>query len=153
MYDKILVPHAGTPMGDKALKHAVHIAKFDSSEILILHVVEMLQKPPMFALSGTEINALDREFQKAAKQSVINSEKEMGKKVEYYRLQNINIRHKVVIGYADEVIARYAKNHNFDLIVMAKRKKLSGIKKLLSLGSVSRKIVEIGICPVLLIDA
>lgn len=97
MYDKILVPHAGTPMGDKALKHAVHIAKFDSSEILILHVVEMLQKPPMFALSGTEINALDREFQKAAKQSVINSEKEMGKKVEHYRLQNINIRHKVVM--------------------------------------------------------
>jgi nucleotide-binding universal stress UspA family protein len=36
---------------------------------------------------------------------------------------------------------------------MAKRRKLSGIKKLLSLGSVSRKIVEIGICPVLLIDA
>lgn len=139
-------------MGDKALKHAVHIAKFDSSEILILHVVEVLQKPPMFALSGTEINALDREFQKAAKQSVINSEKEMGRKVEHYKLQNINIKYKVVMGDADEVITRYVKNHHFDLIVMAKRRKLSGIKKLLSLGSVSRKIVEIGSCPVLLID-
>jgi nucleotide-binding universal stress UspA family protein len=36
---------------------------------------------------------------------------------------------------------------------MAKRRKLSGIKKLLSLGSVSRKIVELRACPVLLIDA
>jgi len=152
MYKKILVPHAGTPMGDKALKHAVHIAKFDSSEILILHVVEALQKPPMFALSGMEIKALSREFQKAAKQSVINSKKEMGKKVEHYKLQNINIQYKVVTGDADEVITRYVKNHHFDLIVMAKRKKLSGIKKLLSLGSVSRKIIEIGLCPVLLID-
>ncbi|TFH01864.1 MAG: universal stress protein [Nitrosopumilus sp.] len=152
MYKKILVPHAGTPMGDKALKHAVHIAKFDSSEILILHVVEALQKPPMFALSGTEIKALLREFQKAAKQSVINSEKEMGRKVEHYKLQNLNIQYKVVMGHADEVITRYVKNHHFDLIVMAKRRKLSGIKKLLSLGSVSRKIVEIGLCPVLLID-
>jgi len=153
MYKKILVPHAGTPAGDKALKHAVHIAKFDSSEILILHVVEALQTPPTFALSGLEAKALVREFRKAAKQSVINREKEMEKKVEYYKLQNINIRYKVVIGYADEVITRYVKNHKFDLIIMAKRRTLSGIKKLMSLGSVSRKTVEIGACPVLLIDA
>ena len=153
MYKKILVPHAGTPAGDKALKNAVHIAKFDSSEILILHVVEALQKPPTFALSGMESKALVREFRKAARHSVINREKEMEKKVEYYKSQNINIRYKVVIGYADEVITRYVKNQKFDLIIMAKRRKLSGIKKLLSLGSVSRKIVELGRCPVLLIDA
>ncbi len=153
MYKKILVPHAGTPAGDKALKHAVHIAKLDSSEILILHVVEALQKPPTFALSGMESKALVREFRKAARHSVINREKEMEKKIEYYKSQNINIRYKVVIGYADEVITRYVKNHKFDLIIMAKRRKLSGIKRLLSLGSVSRKIVEIGQCPVLLLDA
>ncbi len=153
MYKKILVPHAGTPAGDKALKHAVHIAKYDSSEILILHVVEALQRPPTFALSGLEARTLVRAFRKAAKQSVINIEKEMEKKAEYYKLQNINIRYKVVTGYADEVITRYVKNHKFDLIIMAKRRKLSGIKRLLSLGSVSRKIVEIGACPVLLIDA
>ncbi len=153
MYKKILVPHAGTLAGDKALKHAVHIAKFDSSEILILHVVEALQRPPTFALSGTESKALVREFRKAAKQSIINREKEMKEKVEHYKLQNINIQYKVVIGYADEVITKYVKNQKFDLIIMAKRRKLSGIKRLLSLGSVSRKIVEIGKCPVLLIDA
>jgi nucleotide-binding universal stress UspA family protein len=74
-------------------------------------------------------------------------------KVEHYKSQNINIRYRIVIGYADEVITKYVKNQKFDLIIMAKRRKLSGIKKLLSLGSVSRKIVEIGKCPVLLIDA
>ncbi|MEK9682027.1 MAG: universal stress protein [Nitrosopumilus sp.] len=153
MYKKILVPHAGTPAGDKALKHAVHIAKFDSSEILVLHVVEQLQRPPTFALSGSESKALIKEFKKAAQQSVINSQKEMRKRIEHYKSQNIKISHKVVIGYPDEVITKYVKNQKFDLIVMAKRRKLSGIKKLLSLGSVSRKIVEIGKCPVLLIDA
>ncbi len=153
MYKKILVPHAGTSAGDKALKHAVHIAKYDSSEILIIHVVESLQKPPTFALSGTESKALVREFKKAAKQSLINRKKEMEDKVEFYKSQNIIIKSKVVTGYADEVITKYIKNQKFDLIVMAKRKKLSGIKRLLSLGSISRKIVEIGKCPVLLIDA
>ena len=152
MYKKILVPHAGTPAGDKALKHAVHIAKSDSSEILILHVVEALLRPPTFALSGLEGKALVRAFREAAKQSVINREKEMEKKVEYYKLQNINIRYKVVVGYADEVIMKYIKNHKFDLIIMAKRRKLLGIKKLLSLGSVSRKIVEHTSCPVLMVD-
>jgi len=147
------VPHAGSAAGDKALKHAVHIAKFDSSEILVLHVVEQLQRPPTFALSGTESKSLVKEFKKAAKQSVINSEKEMKTKVEHYKLQNINIKYKVVVGYADEVITKYVKNHKFELIVMAKRKKLSGLRRLLSLGSVSRKVVEIGKCPVLLIDA
>jgi len=153
MYKKILVPHAGTPAGDKALKHAVHIAKFDSSEILILHVVEALQRPPTFALSGLEAKALVKAFRTAAKESRINREEEMERKVEHYKSQNINIRYKVVTGYADEEISRHVKNHKFDLIIMAKRRKLSGIKKLLSLGSVSRKIVEIGRCPVLLIDA
>jgi len=152
MYKKILVPHAGTPAGDKALKHAIHIAKSDSSEILILHVVEALQNPPTFALSGLEGNALVKAFRKAAKQSVINREKEMEKKVEYYKLQNINIKYKVVVGYADEVIIKYVKNYKFDLIIMAKRRKLLGIKKLLSLGSVSRKIVEHTSCPVLMVD-
>jgi len=35
---------------------------------------------------------------------------------------------------------------------MAKRRKLKGVKKLLGMGSVSRKIAEIVSCPVLLID-
>jgi len=153
MYKKILVPHAGTPAGDKALKHAAHIAKSDSSEILVLHVVEALQRPPTFALSGMEARKLVQAFKKAAKESTKNMEKVMEKKVEHYKLQNINIRYKVVTGYADEVVSEYVKHNSFDLIVMAKRRKLSGIKKLLSLGSVSRKIVEIAKCPVLLIDA
>jgi nucleotide-binding universal stress UspA family protein len=152
MYKKILVPHAGTSAGDKALKHAVHIAKLDSSEILILHVVEVLQRPPTFALYEIERKELERGFRKAAKQSKINRGKELEKRVEHYKSQNINIKYKIVVGYADEEITRYVKNHKFDLIIMAKRRKLSGIKRLLSLGSVSRKILEIGRCPVLLID-
>jgi nucleotide-binding universal stress UspA family protein len=35
---------------------------------------------------------------------------------------------------------------------MAKRRKLKGIKGLLTMGSVSRKIIENTACPVLMID-
>jgi len=40
MYDTILVPHGGTKAGDEALRHAIHIAKLDSSKIIILNVIE-----------------------------------------------------------------------------------------------------------------
>jgi nucleotide-binding universal stress UspA family protein len=47
---------------------------------------------------------------------------------------------------------KIVKNQKIDLIVMAKRRKLKGVKKLLSLGSVSRKILESVSCPVLMLD-
>jgi nucleotide-binding universal stress UspA family protein len=58
----------------------------------------------------------------------------------------------VRIGDAAEIILDEVEKEKVDLIVMAKRRKLKGLKKLLSLGSVSRKIVENATCPVTLID-
>ena len=55
-------------------------------------------------------------------------------------------------GNAAEEILKIVQKRNVDLIVMAKRRKLKGLKKLLSLGSVSRKVVEHVTCPVYLID-
>ena len=80
-------------------------------------------------------------------------EKEMAKRVEKCQKNEINSHQKVVIGSAAEEILKIVKNQKIDLIVMAKRRKLKGFKSLLSLGSVSRKIVENTSCPVLMIDA
>ena len=49
-------------------------------------------------------------------------------------------------------ILKIVRNQKIDLIVMAKRRKLKGIKSLLKLGNVSRKILEHVSCPVLMID-
>jgi len=58
MYNNILVPHAGTPAGDQALKHAIHAAKGTKAKIILLHVVEEMQHPPTFALSSSERDKL-----------------------------------------------------------------------------------------------
>ncbi len=64
MYKKILVPHAGTPAGDDALKHAVHTAKSSKAEILILHVVEDIQYANIgFQLHQSEYESIRRELQ------------------------------------------------------------------------------------------
>ncbi|HXV67013.1 MAG TPA: universal stress protein [Nitrosopumilaceae archaeon] len=152
MYKTILVPHAGTPAGDDALKHAIFIAKASSAKIILLHIVEQLQYPPTFALASSERESLLASI-KSANNSIKKEMKvEMEKKKGICKKNNVEAETEVEIGSAAEVIIKTIKEQNVDMIVMAKRRKLKGVKKLLSLGSVSRKIVENVKCPVLLID-
>ena len=152
MYKKILVPHAGTPAGDLALKHAIHIAKSSSSEIILLHVIEDFPQAPVFSLHASQVTKIRREFAKITKEMKTAMEKEMSKRVETCQKNKIKSHLKVVTGLPAEEILKIVKNQKIDLIVMAKRRKLKGIKSLLSLGSVSRKIAESTSCPVLMID-
>ncbi|HUT07115.1 MAG TPA: universal stress protein [Nitrosopumilaceae archaeon] len=153
MYKKILVPHAATPAGDLALKHAIHIGKSSSSEIILLHIIEDFPHVPVFSLHASQVTKIKREFAQMTKEMETVMEKEMTKRVETCQKNEIKSHLKVVTGLPAEEILKIVKNQKIDLIVMAKRRKLKGIKGLLTLGSVSRKIVENTSCPVLMIDA
>src|SRR5918994_4974442 len=41
-YERILVPHDGSEMSDRALRHAVYLSKISGAEIVILHVLERI---------------------------------------------------------------------------------------------------------------
>jgi len=64
MYRSILVPHAGTKAGDKALDHAKKIAKTNDSEITILHIIENIPIPPTITFS-IERKELAKEIKQA----------------------------------------------------------------------------------------
>ncbi|MEX0861336.1 universal stress protein [Nitrosopumilus sp.] len=152
MYNTILVPHGGAPAEDEALKHAFYAAR-DSSRIIILHIVEALSHPPTFALSSSERTSLLKKIDEVNEETRQGMEKMMEKYAQQCKENNLKSKIQVVIGDASEIILDTVEKEKVDLIVMSKRRKLKGIKKLLSLGSVSRKIVENTSCPVLLIDA
>ena len=153
MYDTILVPHAGTPAGDLALKHAIHIAKSSSSEIIILHVIEDFPHVPLFSLHASQVTKIKKEIAQVTKEMKSAMEKEMAKRTETCKKNEIDSHLKVIVGLPAEEILKMVKNQKIDLIVMAKRRKLKGIKSILTLGSVSRKIIEGTSCPVLMMDA
>jgi len=153
MYDTILVPHAGTPAGDLALKHAIHIAKSSSSEIIILHVIEDFPHVPLFSLHASQATKIKKEIAQVTKEMKSAMEKEMAKRTETCKKNKIDSHLKVIVGLPAEEILKIVKNQKIDLIVMAKRRKLKGIKSILTLGSVSRKIIEGTSCPVLMMDA
>jgi len=152
VYKKILVPHAGTSGGDEALRHAIHIAKASSSKIVLLHIVEEILYPPSFALSSSERKSLFKNVDDANESIKADMKREMEKREERCKESNLESEILVTIGSAAEIILDIVKEKKIDLIVMAKRRKLKGVKKLLSLGSVSRKVVENVNCPVVLID-
>ena len=152
MYKTILVPHDGTPAGDMALKHAIHIAKSNSSKIFLLHVIEDFPHVPVFFLHSSQATKVKREISDITKNMKITMEQKMTKHVKNCEKNGINSDLKVVVGLPAEEILKIVKNQKIDLIVMAKRRKLKGIKSLLTLGSDSRKIIESTSCPVLMID-
>jgi nucleotide-binding universal stress UspA family protein len=39
-YERILVPHDGSEMSDRALRHAVYLSKISGTEIVIFRVIE-----------------------------------------------------------------------------------------------------------------
>ena len=151
MYNTILVSHAGTEAGDKALEHAIYLAS-TSSKIIILHIVEEIQYPPSFTLSSSEHKNLLKSIDTANKEMREDMAKKMEKYAQQCKEKGIPSEVIVKIGDAAENILRVITNQKVDLVVMSKRRKLKGIKKLLSLGSVSRKIVENTSCPIFLLD-
>ena len=135
-----------------ALKHAIHIAS-NTSRIIILHIVEELQYPPTYALASSERKSLLKSVDDVNEETKKDMEQIMEKYILQCKENGVKSKVKVIIGDAAEIILDVVKKEKVDLIVMSKRRKLKGMKKLLSLGSVSRKIIENTSCPVLMMDA
>jgi len=137
---------------DVALEHSIYIAKSSKAEITILHVIEEFPHVPVFALHASQVSKIKKDLAEVTKEMEEVMEKEMKKRIETCKKNGIKSSLKVITGLPAEEIMKILKNQKIDLIVMAKRRKLKGIKGLLSLGSVSRKIVENTSCPVLMMD-
>ena len=151
MYKKVLVPHAGSPAGDKALEHAAKIAKDNSAEITILHVVEDIPIPPLLTLNF-EGQKLANDIRSARGELKMAMHETLDAKAKNLQKQGIAASVEVLHGDPYEEITRTIDDGSYDLTVMAKRKKLPGIRGILKLGSVSRKILEKVSCPILFID-
>jgi len=148
----ILVPHAGTILGDKALSYAIKIAKLSGATINILHSVEPLPGPPPMVFAKKQDSQIRKAIEQTEEVLVQDIREELQKRADYCKSKGINANGIVVKGRPEDEILKYSKNHHVDLIIMAKRRKIPGIRGMLNLGSVSRKILEISDKPVLILE-
>jgi nucleotide-binding universal stress UspA family protein len=149
MMSKILVPHDGTEMSDKALDRAVELAKAFNAQIILLHVIEQIPIPSSIMLGSDPI------LIKRARRSVMRElEKGWNKFAETkgHELERDKVRSTSVcsVGKAANEILRYTRSNKIDIIIMASAR-LKGLSRIKALGSATRRVSETADCPVLII--
>lgn len=148
---RILVPHDGTEISDKALSKAEEFAEAFKSEIIILHIVDDRFVPP----SATLAFISDQATLEDAKVRLIKilkkgAELMLKDKMTKIKEKGINVRFLLAVGSPAEEIVSVAKQEKVDLIIMGSRQ-LKKIEKLRALGSVTRRVSEIADCPVMIV--
>ena len=157
MYKKILVPYDGSEPSDKALDHAVNIAKMSGkSEVILLYVIaefptyHFIERPARSIKTGekTTVSQYLKEVYELMEESandVLDKKKEDIKKT-----TGLEIGTKLLTGHISNSIIDFAAKENVDLIVIGHVGR-SGMSKIRSLGSVSRSVSERAPCPVMII--
>lgn len=150
-YKKILVPYDGSKYSKKALNEASEIAKKFGSTLYIIMIVDVSAVKPPGMLLGI---MMDKKLGKWSRElfELIKSKanKILESEMQYCRKMGVETYYEIQTGNAVDSILKFANRHDVNLIVIGSRG-LSGIGKIMTLGSVSRKISEEANCPIMII--
>ncbi|WP_416839675.1 universal stress protein [Haloferax sp. DFSO52] len=133
MYSEILVPTDGSKAAERAIDHALDIAKTYGARVHALYVVDTSIYTSLDAGADVVIDALEREGDVATKH-VRAAAEEAG----------VEVVSEVVTGTAYRSIHDYIDSHDIDLVVMGTHGR-TGLSHYL-LGSVTERVVRT--CPV-----
>lgn len=148
MYRKILVPHDGSKYSAKAAEKAVELARVSGAKLTFVNSTVLPSLVYTFQEAATAaINESVQELAEASEDSASRMLKEL---VETCKKKGVEASFVHKVGDPAAVILEAAKAQNADLIVMGSRG-LSGLSKLRALGSVTRKVTEHALCPVLIV--
>lgn len=149
VYKKILMPHDGSEMADRAFEHALAIAKAFNAKLILLTVVNenILPAVGVSTASPELVKGVMSELIAFAKKEAHDK---LEKKVIVAMNAGIEVSHVVTLGNASETIIEMAQKEKVDLIVMGSRG-LTGMKKIIALGSVTRNVSEHVRCPVMIV--
>jgi nucleotide-binding universal stress UspA family protein len=144
---RILVPHDGSEMSDKALDKAIDFSNAFKSEIIILHIVDdrLIPSSAILGFIGEKSRLEDAKMQ-ALSILKVGAEAMLKDRMEKVKANGINVRFITGMGAPAEGIIDVAENEHVDLIVMGsrelKREKKYVAGKLKLLGSVARRVSE-----------
>lgn len=148
---KILVPHDGSKMSDKALRYAIYLSKLTGADLLILNVMDQPNilipaSAIVFSSPGDKLDKIKNDLQRLSKEysnQILEKAMELTKQEEVINTSYIIRSGKTV----DEIIA-VSEKRNIDLIVMASSRIASTIR---ILGSTTKGVLNSIRKPVLVI--
>src|SRR5215207_4127143 len=150
-YRRILVPHDGSEMSDRAFKHAMYVAKMANAEIVMFHVMETDSIPPSTLLAFIKPGA-GLEEARAEVRTIFESAvgRMLEERVQAAKTSGINaVSYKISSSRkpADAIVIE-SEASEYDLIVMSSSRIASSIR---ALGSTARRVLDSTRKPVLLV--
>jgi len=146
-YSNILVPYDGSTYSQKALKMAVEIARAFDSSLHLVNVIDVSAVSPPGQIRSKETRKTLDQIKNAVKTSV---ESYLQKIQKDYGDSGVIVKGFVLEGDTAGRLLKFIQDHNIDLVIIGS-KGLSGVSKIMTLGSVSRKISELAKCPVVIV--
>jgi nucleotide-binding universal stress UspA family protein len=149
-YMKILVPHDRSEMSDKALSHAIYLAKLSDAEIIILNVLERLEKTDSSVLATLKEGEDDKSSADLEITMTGEVKQLIEEKMRLCREAGVKsqISYQIQTGKPSEKIVKVIEEINVDLIIMASNKVGSSIR---GIGSTARKVIDNVKKPVLIV--
>ncbi|MDE1725573.1 MAG: universal stress protein [Thaumarchaeota archaeon] len=146
-YKNIMIPYDSSKHSQKALEMAVGMGAMFGSTLYLVNVVDLSTvSPPGWGLSqGTR-----KTISQITKSVKNTSELQLKKTQQKYSDSGVSMKEFVLEGHVVDKLLKFAQDKDIDLIIIGSRG-LSGISKIMTLGSTSRKISELAKCPVTIV--
>ena len=151
-FSKILIADDGKDESDRVLNYAVTLSRYSGAELLILRILEDMDKIGNVSVQGSnEGNMSNKDMKQEVKGGVID---EMEKKINRCREAGCEnkISYKFRVGDAKEEIISEVKEGNFDLIVLRSSRSSRKDSWMRSFFSDARKIISNINIPVLIVQ-
>ena len=149
-YSKILVPDDGKEISDKALNFAISLSNLSGAEIVILRIIENIEKLGDTSVSVSQNKEPDTKsgFKHNVEGELLTAMEEKIKKCVEAGAKN-KISYEIKVGQATDQIVNACEETHYDLVVMTTFHLDSWLK---SLFSEARKIISKIDTPVLLVQ-
>ena len=102
-------------------------------------MIEPFSDPPKFVFTSTERKEIQSKLKDAFEGIKKDIEDELKDRVKICSSKGINANYKATLGIPEDEIMKFSKSHKIDLIIMAKRRKIPGIKGTFEAGQCFRK--------------
>ena len=151
-FRKILVPDNGKEISNKALSHAIYISNLSGAEIVILRVIEDVDKlgdtSVKVSQDDTTIKNNEKNLKRNVEGELVNTMEEKIRKCTQAGSKN-KISYQIKTGSTQEEIVKECEQTKYDLVVMATSHLDSWMR---SLFSETRKTISNINIPVLIVQ-
>jgi nucleotide-binding universal stress UspA family protein len=151
-FRKILVPDDGKEISNKALNHAIYVSNLSGAQIVILRVIEDVDKlgdtSVKVSQDGTTMRNDEKNLKRNVEGELVDAMEEKIKKCVQAGSKN-KISYQIKTGSTQEEIVKECEKTKYDLIVMATSHLDSWMR---SLFSETRKIISNISIPVVIVQ-